>query len=799
MRKYLFLGILSSVLIGCGGGGDSKSAPTIVGTAYYIDSAVEGVHYECGIKSGETDANGMFKFEVGKDCIFSINGLEFKKISNLKREDHQKEFKETNQNIAMFLMTLDRDGDPQNGITITKEIAEKVDRIAVDESDIGRLYQRLKTIESYNGRAFDKNEAKAHLKGRLIQPYISITPGSDIFEGDEVRFDASSSEGEIRSYRWTEGDELLSESESFSKSDFSIGKHTITLTIEDDKGLKRSLSKSFEVKNRPSIWTNRDPIATNSDTKLYVASDEESLYIKVESNSTSVLNSSQILIDADGSRRSGYPSGFWEDMGFDLIVRSDGIYHINRSFDDTMKSISTAQRVIDDNSYEVSIPKSKILEFNSLAKEIKLSLFMGDSNGNLPPKGASSAKFVDPHYLQTDDIYPPVIDIENRFIVASESNYSSPSLPLAFDVEDNSDVNVEIVKDSVDKTKEGFYEIIYSAKDSSGNEANGSIVVQISGDPSKSTLEEKRLGVLKESVIIDHQSGLAWANDDTLMKEGMNKTRGCLFIGSGTSKEDAVKIVENYCRESTYAGLKWRAPTPMELSKYTVRMLQEGRIPGMGKKGCVQLVGVENGSIKAVWTHNKHPNTPNPYPQGPYAGYIESDFGFPAGARCVSDNGKSDNSTGGFEIKNGGLNGAKTLIYTTKDGKKLEWVNEFYANNKACLAIHANKPEEMNASKNFCENLNYGGFDDWRDPTSKELQEFVLETNKAHIYVGYEAPCGRLLARDNDGNATVDKYVVTRYGAKPFKSGSNKTVGDIFTLESPLKKNIGLRCVREAD
>ncbi len=52
--------------------------------------------------------------------------------------------------------------------------------------------------------------------------------------------DASSSsdiDGTIETYLWKEGSTILSTSQSFTKSNFSVGTHTISLTVTDNKGL----------------------------------------------------------------------------------------------------------------------------------------------------------------------------------------------------------------------------------------------------------------------------------------------------------------------------------------------------------------------------------------------------------------------------------------------------------------------------------------------------------------------------------------------------------------------------------
>ena len=61
-----------------------------------------------------------------------------------------------------------------------------------------------------------------------------------VVEGSVVTLDASSVvdvDGEIVSYEWKEGETLLSTEVSFSKSDFAVGNHDITLTVTDNDGM----------------------------------------------------------------------------------------------------------------------------------------------------------------------------------------------------------------------------------------------------------------------------------------------------------------------------------------------------------------------------------------------------------------------------------------------------------------------------------------------------------------------------------------------------------------------------------
>jgi len=212
-------------------------------------------------------------------------------------------------------------------------------------------------------------------------------------------------------------------------------------------------------------------------------------------------------------------------------------------------------------------------------------------------------------------------------------------------------------------------------------------------------------------------------------------------------------------------------------------MLQEGKTPGMARKKCVRIIAIDNDTaIKAVWTHNLQLNGKETT-KSPHAGYIETTTLVPSGGRCVRRSGGVDLTTGTFTITDGELGDAKVIADSSTS---LMWVNEFNPSNKACLAIHATKSEEYNTSKEFCQKLDYAGHADWRDPTSAELSNYVTKTNEAHIFIGFEAPCKALLARDNDSNSSIS----TRYD-------TTQAVGQVSPLAVPLTANIGLRCVRD--
>ena len=118
MKQILPSAVLASLLLlpGCGGGGSSE--PT-TGTAFYIDSAVEGITVKCGSTVSITDSSGRFTYVEGEVCTFSLGDILLREQGGIT--EGEKVF-EDDIDVAQLLQSLDVDHDPSNGITITNEV-----------------------------------------------------------------------------------------------------------------------------------------------------------------------------------------------------------------------------------------------------------------------------------------------------------------------------------------------------------------------------------------------------------------------------------------------------------------------------------------------------------------------------------------------------------------------------------------------------------------------------------------------------------------------------------------------------
>lgn len=105
----------------------------------------------------------------------------------------------------------------------------------------------------------------------------NVNNNSTFNEGVNITFKANTStdkDGIIIKYEWYENDNLLYTGETFSIGSLSVGRHTITLKITDDKGESSSDKISVTIKSASSA--NRMPIAisqnitTNQNTSINI-------------------------------------------------------------------------------------------------------------------------------------------------------------------------------------------------------------------------------------------------------------------------------------------------------------------------------------------------------------------------------------------------------------------------------------------------------------------------------------------------------------------------------------------------
>ena len=80
-KNKIMLSLVAGTLLllnGCGSDSTStgETAPVAKGTAFYVDSAIEGVTVQCSASSSVTNSDGAFSYEAGSECQFKVGTAE---------------------------------------------------------------------------------------------------------------------------------------------------------------------------------------------------------------------------------------------------------------------------------------------------------------------------------------------------------------------------------------------------------------------------------------------------------------------------------------------------------------------------------------------------------------------------------------------------------------------------------------------------------------------------------------------------------------------------------------------------
>ena len=129
--KWAGLALVPLVLSACGGSSSSSSGSNNSGddgaaqTGQFVDSYVSGVRYSSSgggqsALAGTTNSLGVFQYRAGQTVSFALGNISLGSTNAqplITPVDLTPSFFAAG-NMAAWLLTLDQDGDPDNGITI---------------------------------------------------------------------------------------------------------------------------------------------------------------------------------------------------------------------------------------------------------------------------------------------------------------------------------------------------------------------------------------------------------------------------------------------------------------------------------------------------------------------------------------------------------------------------------------------------------------------------------------------------------------------------------------------------------
>jgi hypothetical protein len=175
-NSALLIMILS--LAACGSGSDD-SAPTsgTLLTGVFVDSAVEGLRYETDTQSGTTNNLGEYNYMPGETVTFSIGAIVLgaapasgvvTPLSLVPDATSANDVKVNN--IVRLLLSLDSDGDPDNGISISSDITTAATNVVVDFSvaDLSVDQGVVALLDAFPAITLvDETKAKSHFNQTL--------------------------------------------------------------------------------------------------------------------------------------------------------------------------------------------------------------------------------------------------------------------------------------------------------------------------------------------------------------------------------------------------------------------------------------------------------------------------------------------------------------------------------------------------------------------------------------------------------------------------------------------------------
>lgn len=179
--------IASVALAACGGGGgggDSDPDPAPTQQGYFIDSGVDGLSYSSSPSglSGVTSNGGRFDYKAGDTVTFYVGNLQLGTASGssvvtplvLAGTDDPTDTVATN--ISRLLQTLDVDGDPENGITISQTVQDAAGELSGEDAEIdftdasftAAAQELVNIIDSNEPTLVSESEAQDHLHNSVL-------------------------------------------------------------------------------------------------------------------------------------------------------------------------------------------------------------------------------------------------------------------------------------------------------------------------------------------------------------------------------------------------------------------------------------------------------------------------------------------------------------------------------------------------------------------------------------------------------------------------------------------------------
>ncbi len=429
--KWLNLSLISIFMASCGGGDVDCKNDIVLSSkvGYLIDSPVGNIEYSCGDKKGRTERDGKFEcavlpveFKVGGVTILSANSIPQDKklylqdILNLDRDifDDEELLK-----VALFLQSLDDDGDIDEYIWIDDNISAKITQ-----------QDNLKDLSIDDIRDIIKKVDKPYLEldyvKKHLQDYIDTTP-----------------------IKVENNDTNQTEDKNIS-TPIEIDNISPTITLNGDKNITLNINNSYIEYGAKAV----DNIDGNITSNIIISGDINSSKIGKYMITYSIKDSSNN--EANTSREITIIDNISPIIN--LIREQNITLNLNENY------IEYGAEAYDNIDGDISsnIIINGVVDTSKVAK-YTITYNIKDSSGN----EANTSREI----TIIDNISPAITLIKDSNITLEvNNNYIEYGAEANDNIDGNITSNIVITQD-INISKIGRYIVTYSIKDSSGNEA----------------------------------------------------------------------------------------------------------------------------------------------------------------------------------------------------------------------------------------------------------------------------------------------------------------------------------------
>lgn len=269
------------VLLGCGAESTTnvKELPDPALTGQFVDSPVSGLGYRSeSVTDGITNENGEFSYFRGEQLTFYIGDLELPAtaassiITPLRVFATDSAFNSGVVNTLRLLQSLDQDGDPSNGITISSDAAASAQMVLTEGQTAADFFNRspeafAADVETWLANAggitselVPTDQAVTHFVDYLESTLGTLLPNSldvSLFNGDVYFPLTKGSSTELQLFNFTPADETglsgtfvrtIDGVEIAGEYNFAFGRRAIALTSGEQTDFL--IARSFNTVNQ---------------------------------------------------------------------------------------------------------------------------------------------------------------------------------------------------------------------------------------------------------------------------------------------------------------------------------------------------------------------------------------------------------------------------------------------------------------------------------------------------------------------------------------------------------------------